>query len=176
MQFGGGGRHQREGEPGERIEAALTALFTETLAPAFAVDDPVQVSIACAKFLAWFFRIHPFADGNGRLGRSLIALLCRRGGRFELRWASGDPAGQLVGGKVPKSRQPVRSAAATASSPARVFGRTAVAVVVMLVSPPTGSAPPGHVSARRYADQQRATTHRADAHLSKRVLAMGPRR
>lgn len=90
--FGGGGRHAREGAPGNRIEGDLATLFHGTRAALFAADDSVRVSIMCAQFLVRFFQIHPFADGNGRLGRSMLGLLCRLGGRFELRWAGGDPA------------------------------------------------------------------------------------
>jgi fido (protein-threonine AMPylation protein) len=82
--FGGNGAHRREGVAGERIEIELRQLYEATPLGSFASEDPHTVAMASAIFLTRFFRIHPFLDGNGRVGRAMIALLCRLGGTYWL--------------------------------------------------------------------------------------------
>lgn len=82
--FGGAGAHRREGVSSERIEPELRRLYADTVFSAFASDDDHAVAMASARFLARFFRIHPFNDGNGRVGRAMIGLFCRLGGKYWL--------------------------------------------------------------------------------------------
>lgn len=61
----------RTAEPGVVTEAAMTELmdwYNKAL-----IEEPWSVAVAC-EFVFRFLAIHPFQDGNGRLGRGLFLL------------------------------------------------------------------------------------------------------
>jgi hypothetical protein len=70
--------HWREGTPGERIESELSDVFA-AVQRSLARGEAIERTIAV--FLQKFFEVHPFVDGNGRIGRLFAALLAAHGGR-----------------------------------------------------------------------------------------------
>jgi len=55
----------------EEVERELKSLLEE-LYDLKKYREPVQVLRAASYFHVWFETIHPFADGNGRVGRTLM--------------------------------------------------------------------------------------------------------
>lgn len=82
--FGGDGRHQRSGSPVDRIEADLDALAAAMFQ---GMGGLAQLNredfLSCsANFLERFFSIHPFVDGNGRIGRLFLKAVAMGTGKF----------------------------------------------------------------------------------------------
>lgn len=80
--FGGDGRNKREGFPHDEVEAGVRASFRLARQ---AAGTPAR---KCAAFLEMFFRVHPFLDGNGRIGRFFVQKIGRANGKVIRQWAS----------------------------------------------------------------------------------------
>lgn len=76
--FFGHRSHQLKGVPAAQIQKELSALFTShiNVLDYSKVDKEALIHHAAA-FLEKFFRIHPFHDGNGRIGRLIVRLMAR---------------------------------------------------------------------------------------------------
>jgi fido (protein-threonine AMPylation protein) len=82
--FGGDGANAMRGHAPPTITDSLCRLYRVTMWDAFGSPDARVVSIACARFLEAFFAIHPFADGNGRVGRWMMRYALLNGGQFDV--------------------------------------------------------------------------------------------
>ena len=80
----GTGRHEMSGTEPQRIESELVTLFERTMKRGFDGRDLDGLAVSCAMFLERFFRIHPFADGNGRIGRMMTRLACESTGLVDM--------------------------------------------------------------------------------------------
>lgn len=77
--FGGENSHGLCGERADRIEPSLRVIFDQSLLSTFAKRSRDEVAHLSAWFLERFFRVHPFVDGNGRVGRCILMLAMRDG-------------------------------------------------------------------------------------------------
>lgn len=80
----GTGQNRITGTPSEHIHSQLTLLFEKTASAGFDGADLSNMARSCAMFLERFFRIHPFADGNGRIGRLMVTLACQSTGLAQM--------------------------------------------------------------------------------------------
>ncbi len=83
--FGGEGRHKLIAEPVTEIAPRLRERLTHLPLDQLRQMTKREIAHAAAVFLEDFFRIHPFVDGNGRIGRMFVTLLiARESGRYRL--------------------------------------------------------------------------------------------
>lgn len=85
--FGGdeGERHSRHGTDGPLIEQDLKEWVYAGMCRLIDAREAPEVTMAL--FLQRFFEVHPFIDGNGRIGRLFLAGLARTFGRV---WVGAD--------------------------------------------------------------------------------------
>jgi fido (protein-threonine AMPylation protein) len=80
--FGGVATHKLTGTTPQFIERELIKAHRLLVARGIATQDVDQTATTMAIFLEEFFRIHPFCDGNGRLGRLIIQFACESSGLY----------------------------------------------------------------------------------------------
>jgi fido (protein-threonine AMPylation protein) len=86
VEFGGEGGNRLRGSNPAAIEDELEHLFETCVRDGFKLGSLDAVAHRCALFLERFFRIHPFVDGNGRVGRLFVALACANTDVYVLPW------------------------------------------------------------------------------------------
>jgi fido (protein-threonine AMPylation protein) len=72
--FGGDRKHQRQGWDPEHIQEGVEHAFS------YATSNALTPVGRSAAFLAHFLRVHPFTDGNGRIGRLFVERICSDAG------------------------------------------------------------------------------------------------
>jgi len=88
VRFGGDTslRHELRGEAPSSIHARLIGLLPVLRLDAMRDMPREELAHTLAMFLEDFFRIHPFVDGNGRIGRLFLEwLVFHESGRYRLR-------------------------------------------------------------------------------------------
>lgn len=74
--YGGERQHRREGVAAFKIDAELRKLYQRHQER----SSRMPLAQVMAYFLEEFFRVHPFIDGNGRVGRLFLMLLAEHAG------------------------------------------------------------------------------------------------
>ncbi|WP_437504957.1 Fic family protein [Sorangium sp. So ce1099] len=82
--FGGDNRHGLRGADVALIEERLSALCFLFDVRNFHSKSKFERAKVSAIFLEKFFRIHPFVDGNGRVGRLLVMQACEIDGKVRM--------------------------------------------------------------------------------------------
>lgn len=87
--FGGEGNHALMGADPSEIESGLREAwaFLRTCDPRS--QPKWTVATHLAEFLERFFRVHPFVDGNGRVGRLILVATVAQSGRWKLEFPKG---------------------------------------------------------------------------------------
>lgn len=79
------GSHERRGAPPGEISARLRSMHEQLVGRCGWHGESADViARQCARLLVEFFAIHPFADGNGRIGRLLVLFFVESSGRLSL--------------------------------------------------------------------------------------------
>ncbi len=83
----GSGKNEIEGSPPENIDADLRKLYKSLVPSLHQLKGLNQEKFIrlCGLLLEEFFLVHPFLDGNGRVGRFLLIFLTINHGRFRFR-------------------------------------------------------------------------------------------
>lgn len=76
VSFGRDGRHQLTGADPSTIEERLVGIYAAHCGGLAAGLPPPRLARVCAQFLEEFFLVHPFVDGNGRVGRIVVNWMC----------------------------------------------------------------------------------------------------
>ena len=78
--------HKIQGADADRIVEALSDLFVRTPIGHMGEMSPAEAAHRTGEFLEVFFHIHPFTDGNGRVGRLILQLAFRASGFHVKPW------------------------------------------------------------------------------------------
>jgi fido (protein-threonine AMPylation protein) len=101
--FGGEGKHRRTGVDPDHIQPRLADLFTWFSRPRAESKD--DFASRCARFLEEFLMIHPFVDGNGRVGRLILVAAARTWTAWEFDWRGAGQGDDGRGSRLSTSRR-----------------------------------------------------------------------
>lgn len=115
-----GTKHEREGSHPEDIVAHLHGVFRKFLT---ASKDGSETPRVMAIFLQAFFEVHPFADGNGRIGRLFVAAYASQCG-YQYQHARGHRADEYEKALEDAHKWCARNSAARSCPPVGADERT----------------------------------------------------